>query len=72
MMFPSSGNPEEDARTAAAIRRREANLEEGLCPNGDSPLAPTAFGAVCPVCGFEGHGDRYNVAARNFYTRGPA
>ena len=63
MMFPSSGDPEDDARTAAAIRRREGNLEEGLCPNGCGPMRRTHYGGACPVCNFEGHGQRYYEAA---------
>lgn len=56
--FALSGDPEEDARTAAMIRRNLANESEGLCPNGCAPLTwPRSDSeAVCPSCGFIGWG----------------
>ena len=53
VLFISSGDHEEDARTAAMIRRNIANEAEGLCPNGCAPLVwPDRDDvAECPNCG---------------------
>jgi hypothetical protein len=53
--FVSTGDPEQDARIAAGIRRHAANEAEGLCPNGCGPI--TLDGASerhCASCGFIG------------------
>ena len=49
--FLLSGDPERDARTAAAIRRTEANESEGMCPNGCGPKDPNENPWTCPLCG---------------------
>jgi hypothetical protein len=56
--FGLSGDPDEDAKTAASIRKHLANESEGLCPNGCAPLTWPRFDheAVCPKCGFTGWG----------------
>jgi hypothetical protein len=53
--FASSGDSEQDAKTAADIRRHLRNESEGLCPNGDAVMGEMdADGlAVCPKCGFQ-------------------
>ena len=52
--FPSSGDPEQDAETAKQIRRHDARLSEGICPNGcQSPLVNDSdTERHCPDCGF--------------------
>jgi hypothetical protein len=37
-MFPSTGDPEQDAQIAARIRRDAAADAEGMCPNGCGPM----------------------------------
>lgn len=37
-MFPSTGDAGRDAEVAADIRRSQAYLAEGMCPNGCGPL----------------------------------
>lgn len=56
--FITSGDPEEDAKEAARIRRELANESEGLCPNGCAPMTwPESDNiAYCAVCGFQGYG----------------
>lgn len=54
--FPSSGDPQEDARIAAQIRRNDAYESEGLCPNGCAPIVwDDPYNRHCPVCGFHGY-----------------
>lgn len=52
--FPSTGDPERDAQEAEKIRRREARLSEGMCPNGcATPMElDTPTERHCPDCGF--------------------
>ena len=53
--FILSGDPEEDAKEAAHIRRSAAYEAEGLCPNGCAPMQACADENMrgcfqCPVC----------------------
>ena len=49
--FPTTGDPEEDARIATDIRRQFALESEGLCPNGCAPLIQIDTQTrECPVC----------------------
>jgi hypothetical protein len=51
--FPSTGDPERDAKIAADFRRHDALMSEGLCPNGCAPMvSDDAHNSHCPVCGF--------------------
>mgnify|MGYP000166760921 CR=1 FL=1 len=56
--FPSSGDPEEDARELARIERHERLLAEGQCPNACGPMVRTdvlGYHAKCPECRFGVH-----------------
>jgi hypothetical protein len=56
--FESSGNPEEDRRTADRIASTEARLEDGICPNGCALLERVHENeVVCKVCEFVFVGD---------------
>lgn len=54
MSFPSSGDAERDVETARLIRRSQARLSEGMCPNGcSSPLVNDSDSERhCPDCGY--------------------
>lgn len=61
--FPSSGNAADDDEFARGFLKRQANIAEGLCPNGDGLLVapadsghPEWGGKRCTVCPFTGHG----------------
>jgi hypothetical protein len=52
-MFPSTGDPEQDAKIAEGIRRHAANEAEGLCPNGCGPITiDSPSERHCERCGF--------------------
>ena len=54
--FPSSGDPEEDAREAERLRLTFGRTAEGMCPNGCGPLTWPEYDNVaeCPACKFVG------------------
>lgn len=53
--FQTSGDAEEDARIAAMIRKTEAMLDEGMCPNGCAPLVwDDPYYHHCPKCAYGG------------------
>ena len=53
--FPSSGDPVQDAATAASIRQHAAREAEGLCPNGCGPVRwLDDHTRECAACGFTG------------------
>lgn len=60
--FVSTGDPEQDAKTAAQIRFNERNTSEGMCPNGCAPVVwSDPHNHDCPVCKFHGWTNRpYN------------
>lgn len=52
-MFPSTGDPEQDAKIAESIRLHAAREAEGLCPNGCGPITvDSPVEQHCEVCGF--------------------
>jgi hypothetical protein len=55
--FPSSGDPDVDDIVAQAVRAREANLAEGICPNGCGPIERACPGELyCASCRWRGYG----------------
>lgn len=54
IMFPSTGNQEQDEARAEEITRTQASLDDNVCPNrcGTTMVFKTDFERECPVCHF--------------------
>ncbi len=53
LMFPSSGDPEQDELMAERIRLREDRLSRNICPNGCGPMEFLSLcNRECTECGF--------------------
>lgn len=53
--FPSSGDPEQDEKTAQAFALHTARMQENVCPNGCATMVwIDAHNGECKVCGFAG------------------